>query len=69
MSFEEMYDQLIKDGFITEGGVPIKCYECCSENLEDYQHYYAEGSLVEYSVRCKDCGEHVSTWSYGFWDL
>lgn len=20
---------------------------------------------VEYSVRCKKCGEHVATWSYG----
>lgn len=68
MTYEEHIADLVNRGFVTEQGAPLKCFHCESEHLEEGDSFYEEmHGQVEYSVRCKKCGEHVVTWSYGGW--
>lgn len=50
-----------------------KCSNCGSEDLEKYNIDYIkddDGSILpaEYSVKCKECGEYVGSFSYGIWE-
>lgn len=69
MDFKESMEYLCKQGYIEGDGTPIKCTCCGSTNLENYGYTYDNFYLVEYYVRCKDCGEELGTWSYGGWSL
>lgn len=68
-TYEDYYNHLLNEGFIREDGTPLKCFQCESKNLEEYQEYYEEYRRIEFSVRCKDCKEHVNTWVYGNWSV
>lgn len=67
-STEDYMDQLIKDGYISEDGTPLKC-SCGCTDFEQTGEYYEEHSLVEYSLNCKSCGKRVGYWAYGNWDI
>lgn len=63
--------KLIRRGYLSSIGEPLKCTHCKSTNLEEYNGIYGEchGPIIEeYSVRCKDCLQHLGTNSYGTWD-
>lgn len=63
--------RLIKKGYLATDGEPLKCTRCNSNNLERYNEYWGEchGPIIEeYSIRCKECKQHLGTNSYGSWD-
>ncbi|KEF40155.1 hypothetical protein M670_00171 [Schinkia azotoformans MEV2011] len=43
------------------------CPKCGCDKTEEFNHFYEEHYIVEYSVRCVDCKLKLSTWSYGSW--
>lgn len=67
----EYLNYMVKEGYMSERDfAPLKCYKCKSKNLEDYDEYYEDHwGIIEYAVRCKDCGQTVGRWSYGHWEL
>lgn len=67
ISFEEYVKFLIKEGYISEDFVPLKCTNCGSKEFVKYDLYYEDYWLVEYSVRCKICKTYQATWAYGTW--
>ena len=69
-SFGSYTSRLINEGFISESGKPLKCLHCKSNDLEEYMPFYEEHwGKIEYSVKCKECKEHVATWAYGNWSV
>lgn len=61
----------VKLGYVDNCGEPLKCYNCNSKNVEDYDLYHLDGygsTLIEYSVKCKECGRYLGTWSCGSWN-
>jgi sulfatase maturation enzyme AslB (radical SAM superfamily) len=68
-TFEDYINHMINEGFIKEDGTPLKCFHCENKEFEEYQEFYEEYIRVEFSIRCKKCQKHVSTWAYGNWDF
>lgn len=68
-TFKRHINRLIKQGYISSDGTPLKCTNCKSTDLEDYNHVYEDYYCVEYSVRCKQCKSNQGLWSYGNWTL
>ena len=67
-TFEEEMRKAVEDGFITEDGLPLKCWKCESKDLKFTGHY--DGYImVEQSVKCNSCGADVGLWSYGHWTV
>jgi hypothetical protein len=67
-SYESYLESLVKDGFIAEKGHPLKCRFCDSKSFKEHDEYYDEHGK-EYQVSCNDCGEKLSIWAYGCWNL
>ena len=42
--------------------------ECEHENRYRTDEWHEEGYLVEYSIKCKDCGQRIAHYAYGTWD-
>lgn len=40
---------------------------CLHQETEQYDKFYEEGYLVEYAVKCVNCGKHLDRWAYGSW--
>lgn len=69
-TFEDYINQMIKDGYWSEKDLaPLKCHHCGSKNLDDRNHCYENLGCVSYQRFCNDCGEFVSEWSYGHWEI
>lgn len=68
-SMKRYINRQIRKGYITPELEPIKCDKCKSTQLESFNRYYDDYNLVEYQVRCKDCGRKLGLWSYGSWTL
>lgn len=60
--------QLITDGYIDENGAPLKCY-CGCKDFDTTNEYYEEFGLIEYQLKCKNCGKKVGHWAYGNWEI
>lgn len=56
---------LVKNGYITEDGSPLKCPHCNGDKFEYGKTFIEEGYTVEYSEVCSNCKEEVGYWSYG----
>jgi hypothetical protein len=69
MEYTDNFNLLVKDGFLSENGHPLKCRFCESKNFKEHGEYYDERGKVEYQLSCNDCGKELSIWAYGSWDL
>lgn len=54
--------------YYTEEGRPKVCPFCGSLKLETVDHSYMEHILMEYGVRCVECGQYVGYWAHGYFD-
>ncbi len=61
--------ELENNGYITKNGTPLKCRFCDCTDLETTDEYFEEHMLVEYTLKCKKCGNIAGTWAYGGWML
>lgn len=60
----------IKLGYIANDGQPLKCFKCKSVELEEFNRYTeGYGLTIEYSVKCKKCGQVLGHWAYGNWEM
>jgi len=66
-SYTEYLNKLFEDGYIAKDGEPLKCEFCNSKELEDFNESYNDYGLMEYGVKCKDCGKVLAYWAYGNW--
>lgn len=68
LQFRYYYWQNVKRGFISNNGTPLKCHECDSIDLKDYNKLYEEHILIEYDCKCNKCGTMLGHWAYGYWE-
>lgn len=66
-SYTEYLNKLFEDGYIAKNGEPLKCEFCDSKELEDFNENYSDYGIVEYSVKCEECGKVLAHWAYGDW--
>jgi len=57
----------IKAGYVDSTGKPLKCWKCGYTEFEQFDTYMEEHWVVEYSLKCKQCGSGVGHWAYGTW--
>ena len=62
----EYLDLAIAYGLINKDLSPKRCY-CGCEEWEKCKCFYVQYGEVEFSARCKECGEYLGTWAYGSW--
>lgn len=68
-TFEEYIVELIKNGYISENGHPLKCMWCDSPNLRSDNFSHFNHTVCEYDIVCNDCDEIVGHWAYGSWHI
>ncbi|AAK79183.1 hypothetical protein BJV85_002787 [Clostridium acetobutylicum] len=66
--YKKYIDKKIEDGLIAKDGTPLKCF-CGCTNLGNINEYYEEHWMVEYIVKCKECGRQLGHYAYGCWEL
>ena len=69
IKFKFMRWKNIKLGYIDIDGTPLKCFECGSKELEDLNYDYIEHTICEYDCKCKNCGQQLGHWAYGYWSM
>jgi hypothetical protein len=70
MTLEKYIQIMIEDGYWAKEDLqPIKCVDCESKDLEDFDYDYISHMVCEYSRRCKDCNKVLGHWAYGNWQL
>lgn len=67
-TMEEEINEMINNGYIDMDFQPLKCFCGCTE-FEQFGQILDEQSIVEFQVKCKDCGQKVGHWAYGNWCL
>ena len=65
--YEDYINQLIKDGYVTENLTPIKCQKCEGNNFDMENIYKQEFYVVEYDLKCVNCGTVAGHFAYGNW--
>jgi len=66
--FAETMKKAVQDGYITEKGYPLKCYNCDSKDLKFTQNY-EDYIMEEESVKCNNCNSDVGLWSMIVWTM
>jgi len=72
MEFEstEAYLKYLEDEeLINHDGSPRKCFNCGCTEFYETNKYYEEHYLVEFQVKCLECGVKVGHWGYGNWGI
>mgnify|MGYP003550396415 CR=1 FL=1 len=68
--YEKYLEQLIKGGYLSPRNLaPLKCVHCDSKNLVDTDSCFEDTVMVEYTLKCKECGKVAGYWSYGTWEI
>lgn len=52
--------------FAIDQNPPTEC-DCGNKEFEKFNEYKEDYYVVEYSLKCKECGKVVGHWAYGYW--
>jgi hypothetical protein len=75
LTFEEYIQSQINEGYVAEDLTPLKCWNCEGVKFSEYDHdfmdyYQGNGiNLLEYKLKCDECGECVGYWVTGNWQI
>ncbi len=67
LSIDEYYKTLMKYGYITFDGQPIKCIGCQSNNYNDKVTEYINYDIIEHNRYCNNCNMLMGIWRAGSW--
>lgn len=74
-TFEEYIEEMINEGYIAKDGTPLKCWNCKGTNFTEFGHDYLDYcygvgvGLLEYQLKCDECGKNVGYWVAGHWEV
>ena len=56
------------DDYYDKDSMPIKCWKCCCDELNEVGKDYINGIQSEVSFVCVKCETEVGYWAYGYFN-